>query len=103
MKFLNKNFDELEIFAQSKKDEYIGGFPFPHIVIDNFFNDFILNNILNEFPNNLDNIVYQYKTKVEQKKFTLNDSKLLSENINNFLNFLNSQIFLNFFTNFDWY
>ena len=24
MKFLNKNFDELEIFAQSKKDEYIG-------------------------------------------------------------------------------
>jgi len=96
MKFLNKNFDELEIFAQSKKDEYIGGFPFPHIVIDNFFNDFILNNILNEFPNNLDNIGYQYKTKVEQKKFTLNDSKLLSENINNFLNFLNSQIFLNF-------
>ena len=39
MKFLNKNFDELEIFAQSKKDEYICGFPFPHIVIDNFFND----------------------------------------------------------------
>ena len=96
MKFLNKNFEELETFAKSKKDEYIKGSPFPHIVIDNFFNDSMLNDILKEFPNDLDNIGYQYKTKVEQKKFTLNDTKLLSYNTNNFINFLNSQIFLEF-------
>ena len=99
MKFLNKNFNELKEFAQSRKDEYVKGSPFPHLVIDNFFNDSILNNILSEFPKNLDNIGYQYKTKVEQKKFTLNDSKLLSENTANFINFLNSQIFLDFLQN----
>ena len=96
MKFLNKNFEELETFAKSKNKEYINSSPFPHIVIDNFFNETILNDILSEFPKNLDNIGYQYKTKVEQKKFTLNDSKLLSENTSNFINFLNSQIFLDF-------
>ena len=96
MKFLNKNFKELENFAKSKNKEYINSSPFPHIVIDNFFNENMLNDILSEFPKNLDNIGYQYKTKVEQKKFTLNDSKLLRENTNNFINFLNSQIFLDF-------
>ena len=96
MKFLNKNFNELETLAKSKNKEYINSSPFPHIVIDNFFNETILNEILSEFPKNLDNIGYQYKTKVEQKKFTLNDSKLLTENTNNFINFLNSQIFLDF-------
>ena len=96
MKFLNKNFKELETFAKSKNKEYINSSPFPHIVIDNFFNERILSDILSEFPKNLDNIGYQYKTKVEQKKFTLNDSKLLRENTNNFINFLNSQIFLDF-------
>ena len=96
MKFLNKDFTDLDVFAQSKNKEYANGDPFPHIVIDNFFNDSILETILNEFPNNLDDIGYQYKTKVEQRKFTLNDSKLLSDNTNNFINFLNSQIFLDF-------
>jgi len=96
MSFLNKDFAELEKFAHSKKDEYIKGTPFPHIVIDDLFDNTILDNILKEFPNNLDNIGYQYKTRVEQKKFTLNDSKLLSANTNNFINFLNSQIFLDF-------
>jgi len=93
MKFLNKNFKELETFAKSKNKEYINKSPFPHIVIDNFFNEIILNDILSEFPKNLDNIGYQYKTKVEQKKFTLNDSKLLTENTNNFINFLNLVLF----------
>jgi len=87
MKFLNKNFKELETFAKSKNKEYINSSPFPHIVIDNFFNENMLNDILSEFPKNLDNIGYQYKTKVEQKKFTLNDSKLLSENTSNFINY----------------
>ena len=76
MKFLNKNLKELETFAKSKNKEYINSSPFPHIVIDNFFNETILNDILSEFPKNLDNIGYQYETKAEQKKYALNDSKL---------------------------
>ena len=96
MIYLNKKHTELEFFSKSKQFEYINNLPFPHIIIDNFFNENLLNKILEEFPSNLDKIGYQYKTNTEQKKFTLNDSKLLSENINNFINFLNSQIFLNF-------
>ena len=93
MNFTQKNINELNKFAYMKKEEYLNASPFPHIVIDNFFNEKLLDNILNEFPRNLENIGYEYQTKVEQKKFTLNDSKLLSNETNNFINFLNSQIF----------
>ncbi len=96
MNFTQKNINELNKFAYMKKEEYLNASPFPHIVIDNFFNEKLLDNILNEFPKNLENIGYEYQTKVEQKKFTLNDSKLLSNETNNFINFLNSQIFLDF-------
>ena len=96
MNFTQKNINELNKFAYMKKEEYLNASPFPHIVIDNFFNEKLLDNILNEFPRNLENIGYEYQTKVEQKKFTLNDSKLLSNETNNFINFLNSQIFLDF-------
>ena len=96
MNFLQKNIDDLNIYAKEKQDEYLNASPFPHIVIDNFFNEKLLENILDEFPKNLENIGYEYQTKVEQKKFTLNDSKHLSNETNNFINFLNSQIFLDF-------
>jgi len=96
MNFLHKNIGDLNIFAKKKRIEYLNASPFPHIVIDNFFNEKLLENILEEFPKNLENIGYEYQTKVEQKKFTLNDSKHLSNETNNFINFLNSQIFLDF-------
>ena len=96
MNFLNKDIKDLEKFGNAKKEQYLNASPFPHIIIDDFFNEKLLNDILNEFPKNLENIGYEYKTKVEQKKFTLNDSKLLSFQTNNFINFLNSQIFLDF-------
>ena len=96
MNFIHKNISDLNKIAIQKKEEYSNASPFPHIVIDNFFNEKLLDNILSEFPKNLENIGYEYQTKVEQKKFTLNDSKLLSPETNNFINFLNSQIFLDF-------
>ena len=96
MDFLNIKKKELKQIALSKKKEYINADPFPHIVLDNFFKDPILDLVLKEFPNNLDEVGYQFKTKVEQKKYTLNKSSLLSDDTNNFINFLNSQIFLEF-------
>ena len=96
MDFLNIKKNELKQIALSKKKEYINAVPFPHIVLDNFFKDSILDLVLKEFPNNLDEVGYQFKTKVEQKKYTLNKSSLLSDDTNNFINFLNSQIFLEF-------
>ena len=98
MNFLNITYDDLEKLAIEKKRIYEAGNPFPHIVIDNIFNEKILNDIVNDFPKNLDKIGNKFNNKVE-KKLSLNDSKLLSYQTNNFLNFLNSQIFINFLQN----
>lgn len=95
MNFLNNNFKNIEKYASDSNLKYLSGDPFPHIVIDNFFNDQLLNLILNEFPEDLDQIGNNFHNKVE-KKLSLNNSKLLSYETNNFINFLNSQIFLNF-------
>lgn len=65
MIYLNKKHTELEFFSKSKHFEYINNSPFPHIIIDNFFNENLLNKILEEFPSNLDKIGYQYKTNTE--------------------------------------
>ena len=94
MKYI-KNLDQLDKIALDNKEKYSTASPFPHIVLDNFFDEEILNEILKEFPKNLDQIGNEFNNKVE-KKLSLNNSKLLSQHTNNFLNFLNSQIFLNF-------
>ena len=98
MNYLNLNYNELENYALENKENYVSAKPFPHIVIDNFFNNDLLNNLINEFPKNLDKIGNKFENKVE-RKLSLNKSHLLSNNTNNFLNFLNSQIFLNFLQN----
>ena len=95
MKYIKKEILNIEKLAIENKNKYLSAEPFPHIIIDNFFEDEILNEILKEFPKNLDKIGNKFNNKVE-KKLSLNDSNLLSFNTNNFLNFLNSQIFLNF-------
>lgn len=98
MNYLNLNYNKLENYALENKENYVSAKPFPHIVIDNFFNNDLLNNVINEFPKNLDKIGNKFENKVE-RKLSLNKSHLLSNNTNNFLNFLNSQIFLNFLQN----
>ena len=71
MNYLKINSYQLNKLAESNKSQYLNNDPFPHIVLDNFFSDEILNDILTEFPKNLQNVGYEFKTKVEQKKFTL--------------------------------
>jgi len=95
MNYLNFTYDKLNEFANENKDKYLKSEPFPHIVIDNFFNHKILDEIINEFPKNLKEIGNKFDNKVE-RKLSLNNSNLLSNQTNDFLNFLNSQIFINF-------
>jgi len=95
MNYLNFTYDKLNEFANENKDKYLKSEPFPHIVIDNFFNHKILDEIINEFPKNLKEIGNKFDNKVE-RKLSLNSSNLLSNQTNDFLNFLNSQIFINF-------
>lgn len=93
--FINNKFNNLNDLAKKEKNNYINSKPFPHIVIDNLFKDKILNNIVQDFPKNLDKIGNQFNNQVENK-LTLNKSNLISENTNSFINFLNSQKFLEF-------
>lgn len=95
MNYLNFTYDKLNKFAEENSDKYLKSDPFPHIVIDNFFNNKVLDEIINEFPKNLNEIGNKFENKVE-RKLSLNNSNLLSNQTNDFLNFLNSQIFINF-------
>ena len=92
--YLKGSPDILEL-GKIKKRNYQTAEPFSHIVLDDFFDEKILNIILNDFPNNLDKVGINFNN-VAEKKITLNDVNLLSQNTNNFINFLNSHFFLKF-------
>ena len=93
--FLYNNEIDLEKIAQAKNESYIHADPFPHVVLENIFDEKILNNILADFPKNLNEIGKNFNNSVE-KKLSLNKSHMFTNNINSFINFLNSQTFLNF-------
>ena len=94
-KYLDKNYYNLDQIAEKFSSQYINAKPFPHIVFDNFFNSEILNNILDDFPKNLDTIGKVIDHDPEQKLVNLNNSQL-SENIIEFLNTANSETFISF-------
>ena len=98
MTYINKNIKDLNILGKNKKIQYKDSTPFPHIVIDNLFNEVLLNNILNEFPNNIQQIGDNFENKVE-KKLSLNDTSKFSIDTNNFINYLNSKEFITFLQN----
>lgn len=95
MNYLNKKIENLSNLAKEKNDQYISAKPFPHIVIDNLFDEKILEKILEEFPKNINNIGNKFSSSVE-RKLSLNDTKKLSLETNNFINYLNSQEFIQF-------
>ena len=95
MNYLNKDLNKLKNFAVENSLKYINAQPFPHIIIDDLFNDKILDKILQDFPSNIVNIGTESKNKAELK-LALNDTKKFSLETNNFINFLNSFIFLEF-------
>lgn len=93
--YLNEKYNDLDSVAKLHCKSYITADPYPHIVFDNFFNDVMLNEILNEFPSELDKVGSKYNTNQEKKSFSNNPDQL-SPKINNFLNFTNSHKFINF-------
>ena len=93
--YLNEKYDNLDSIAEENCNSYVSADPFPHIVFDNFFDEMFLNEVLDEFPNDLDKIGGKYSTKQEKKSFSNRPDKL-SNKINDFLNFTNSHKFINF-------
>lgn len=98
---LNKNIvseDYLnEKFLNEKiKKEYKNNLPFSNIVLENFFNEKFLNSVLNDFPDlSKIDISEKYQNK-DEVKFANNNYKDFPASIQELINFMNSQKFLNF-------
>ena len=93
MEFIDLGLNNFIKFGKDNAHKYKNAYPFPHIVIDNFFNKQILNKILEDFPNNIEKIGHSFNNKAELK-LGLNNVKMFSNETNNFINFLNSNLFL---------
>lgn len=93
--YINRNINDIIKYGLDNANKYKNANPFPHIVIDDFFDEEILNKILNDFPNNIENIGDKFNNNAELK-LSLNNTKKFSTDTNNFINFLNSNFFLEF-------
>jgi len=93
--FINKKYNDLKKVAVENSSAYLNAKPFPNIIFDNFFNEEILNKILNDFPKNIKDIGSEFNNKAE-KKLSLNSAEKLSGATNNFINYLNSEPFVKF-------
>jgi Rps23 Pro-64 3,4-dihydroxylase Tpa1-like proline 4-hydroxylase len=96
MNYLNASIKDIGQLGRDKKDEYVKGVPFPNIVIDDFFNEDILNQVVNDFPDlskQKDIVVYDNHN---EKKFEAKGEKYFSDITKSFIHYLNSQPFLEF-------
>lgn len=92
---------KLEEYIQDKhlslsSTEYLSNDPFPHIVIDNFINETLLDNVESEFPDlaSLQDVVsFSSETSL---KFASKGFKDLSPSAGRLISFLNSDVFLNY-------
>ena len=51
LKILSEKYQNLDMIAKEKKNEYLNANPFPCIVLDNFFADNFLEEVVKNFPN----------------------------------------------------
>lgn len=96
MKYLNKKgvfFEPLDKYSK----QYQSANPFPHIVIDDFFDEYFLNQILVNFPNLKEkkegNDTKQFNDKTSIKSASRGE-ELFDENTKRLMYFLNSEEFL---------
>ena len=89
------NPEYLDDVATKYHEEYLQGNPFPHIVIDNFLPNNILEEILEEFPSP-EQINWKKYDKAFEKKLGAASEIQMGEKTRFLLYQLNSSIFLNF-------
>ncbi|PJJ84083.1 2OG-Fe(II) oxygenase [Mucilaginibacter auburnensis] len=97
MNYLNPAITDLKQLGIDKKEEYLSAEPFPNIVIDNFFNEEILNQVLADFPDlSKKDGVINYNAHNEKNKLEAKGEKHFSDVTKGFVHFLNSQPVLEF-------
>jgi len=96
---LSENFQNLNKIALKEKENYFTAKPFPNIVLNNFFKNDFLNVVHDEFPDlSKSNESQNYNAKNEIKLSNKNYKKF-PKTIKSLIDFLNSNIFLNFLQN----
>ncbi len=96
MNFINSSVTDLKQLAKDKHQEYINASPFPNISFDNFFDEDLLTQVVNDFPDlskKTDVVTYD---NINEKKFEAKGEKYFSDVTKSFVHYLNSQPFLEF-------
>jgi len=95
--YIANQYSNLTLLAQRLREEYINNQPFPHITIDNFFREDILETAAKSFPDlSKDEISTKYNNKAEIKLASARGDQQQSEPIKHLLRYLNSSEFLDF-------
>ena len=95
-KIINNKLKNIENFINENKEKFERGEPFPHIIIENFFDEEFLNEVLNEFPNLSNQKKTTNYSNKNEVKFANNDYSKFPNSIKKLFNFLNSDFFLSF-------
>ena len=89
------NEDHLFNLAEQYRDEFVNAKPFPHLVIDNFLDPKILDEVLNAFPQKDELDFYKYENQLE-RKLAFDQVSKLPDPIYNILTQMNSAVFISF-------
>jgi len=84
--------------GKDKHKEYINATPFPSGYFEHFFDENMLEEILDEFPDLKSKADYAFKNANENKLATKGEYKL-APSARDFIRFLNSQVFLDYLSN----
>ena len=96
LKIISDKYVNFDNYIEKERHNYSKAKPYPHIVIDDFFDDSLLNEILTSFPD-----LSQVKSSEQWKnqnevKFGNSDYSSFPDKIKLFFDYLNSKNFLNF-------
>ena len=97
MDFINEKYKDLLATGKEYNKAYTGGDPFPNIYFDDFFNEEMLNKVLDEFPDMSKKPDLKFDTPNEKKLASKGEARF-GETTKQFMHFLNSEPFLNFLT-----
>lgn len=96
MNYLNPNIKDIKQLGIDKQNEYLNAEPFPNIVIDNFFNEEILSQVLADFPDLSTKQEVKAYDNHNEKKLEAKGEKYFSDVTKGLVHFLNSQPVLEF-------
>jgi Rps23 Pro-64 3,4-dihydroxylase Tpa1-like proline 4-hydroxylase len=85
----------LKDLAEKYRDAYAAAHPFPHVVIDNFLPETVLNEVLEQFPSP-DQIRWQKYQNTAEKKLASRHEEQMGDAIRTLLYQLNSSTFISF-------